>query len=189
MSNFKSPPPGSVPGNFSPDLDQLDQGFGQQMGQNNQQNPFAGGSGMPGSSTPPKPPRPVGSFPQEMKYFAQDIGQGVVSVMPDILQEVLGIKSTDTPEQVAKKKQMHQRYQEMNAAEQAYVQKKAQEEMAKKQQEEQERIIRQQEEEQIAAESDVSIPQGKTTGEEGSSTKKRTLNKLQNDRKKLSSAG
>jgi hypothetical protein len=201
MSAPHSPPPGSVPsGMMSPDMQStLAQmtNAGSNSADPGAADPFgAAGAGggssipsMPGSSQQ-KNARPVGSLPQEAKYMAEDIAQGLLSVLPDFMQSMLGVKPTDSPEEAARKRQMLQRYTQLNNEQQQVVQKKLQEEHQKKQIEEQEKAQRQQEEQQ-KAQSEVVMPQGKTSGEggPGASNKKRTMTKLQNDRKKLTSAG
>jgi hypothetical protein len=197
MVNNPSPPPGSVPG-FSPaDLE----GLADQMGQGgtNSTNPLAGlggASSFPGSagsagSQNTKTPQPIGSLPQEAKYIAEGMGQEALAFLPDFMQKILGMKSTDTPEEKQKKQQIFQNYQKLNAEDQAYVQKKMQQEQMEKQKKEQEEFERRQQAEMDAANNEVSAPAGKVTGEAaaGASNKQRTTQKLQSDRKKLSSAG
>jgi hypothetical protein len=196
MSAPNSPPPGAIPsGGMSPDMQStLNQmmGAGGKTGQGGApgagQSPF--GNAAAGGATMPKPPRPVGSLPQEAKFMAEDVAQGLLSVLPDFMQHILGVKPTDTPEEAARKKQMLQRYNQLNDEQQQVVQKQMQEAQAKKRQDEEDRMRKQQEAEQNASQ-DLPMPQGKTSGEggPGASQKKRTVTKLQNDRKKLSSAG
>src|SRR5579859_3552270 len=93
-----SPPPGAIPSGFSsPDL----QSTLTQMTQNGK-----GG----GQQT-----RPVGSLPQEAQYIAEDVAKSLLTALPDFMQSMLGVKPTDTPEEAARKKQMLQRYQQLNA--------------------------------------------------------------------------
>ncbi len=196
-----APGGGGAPGLPSHDVGGMMEEFAKQQaagGGAAGQNPaIPGTSNIPSvsSANPQAPkqqrtPRPVGTLPQEMKYFAGDVAQGLLSLLPDFMQSMFGIKPTDTPEDAARKKQMLQRYQQMNADQQQYVQQKVREEQQKKQQEEEEKAQRKQMDEQQAA-SELPMPQGKTRGEggPGASQKKRTVTKLQNDRKKLSSAG
>ena len=85
---------------------------------------------------------------------------------------------------------MLQRYQALNAEQQQVAAKKMQEEQHRK---EQEAMEKQEKDQRAAAEQsdDVVVPQGRPRGEDAAmgSGKKRTVTKLQNDRKKLSSAG
>lgn len=193
MSASHSPPPGSVPSGMSPDMQST---LAQMTGGAGQTNPAGAGSPPPLSSlgdatgAQKKPPRPVGSIPQEGKYLAEDVAQGLLAALPDFMQQLLGINPSDTPEDTAKKKQMLQRYNQMTADEQQYVQKKVQEEQQKKKAEEEEKAKKEQEAKQ-EEQDELPIPQGKQSGEgmPGMSNKKRTLTKLQSDRQKLSSAG
>lgn len=183
MANFpSSPPPGSVPGMSPGDMEALSDSSQAQAQLSQAQ------GGLPASS--PKPARTIGSLPQEGTYLAQDIGQGVIGLLPDFMQEILGIKETDTPEEKSKKQQMLQNYQKLNAEDQAFVQKKMQREQAEKQQRDEEEQMKRQQSEASQGD-DISMPTGKVTGEAaaGASNKQRTTQKLQSDRKKLSSAG
>ncbi len=182
-----SPPPGSVPGSFSPgdmDMSELMQQAGGQL---------PGGKSGPGaasSGNAKQPPRPIAGPQQEAAYLAQGVGQGLLELLPDYMQHILGIKDSDSPEEKAKKKQMFENYQRLSAEDQAYVQKKMQREQMEKQQREQEEEQKRQQE--MANQSnDLPIPAGRTSGagSEGNSNKQRTTNKLQDDRKKMSSAG
>lgn len=203
-----SPPPGSVPGGFSPaDMEGMmddDQAAAGSTGSSS--NPSSGTMGnlgnlgssnglgsLPGqgaAGSQPKPPRPITSPLGEAKYLAQDVGQSVLGLLPETLQQVLGLKSSDTPEQKAKKQQMLQNYQRLSAEDQAYVREKMQRQEAEKQQKEQEELMKKQ---QAEAQQDdgLPMPAGKVTGEAaaGASSKQRTVQKLQSDRKKLSSSG
>lgn len=170
------------------DLDSLTKQFGQQAGQS----ASGSSSASPGQSgQPPKPAKPIGqTLPEEAKNLGENFGQQLKDLIPGFIQEVLGMKSTDTPEEKAKKQQMLQRYQQLNAEDQAYVRQKMQREQAEKQQHEQEEMFRKQQE-QAAQGSDLPTPAGKVSGAgaDGSSNAKRATNKLNDDRKKLSSAG
>lgn len=195
MAQPQSPPSGSMPpmsGMPSPDVSSMMQQLQQQkMG-------GAGGPGAIGNQVAPgaqsgspsgKTPRSVGTIPQEAKYMAEDVAQGLLSLLPDFMQSILGIKSTDSPEEKARKRQMLQRYNEMNADQQRVVQEKMQVAQTKQKQEEEEKLRAKQAQEQESSE--LPMPQGKTRGDAGmgGSAKKRATTKLQNDRKKLSSAG
>ncbi len=149
MSAPKSPPPGAIPsGGMSPDMQST---LNQMMGANGK----TGQGGMPGvgqplgdagasSATRPKPPRAVGSLPQEAKYMAEDVAQGILTLLPDFMQQILGAKPTDTPEDAARKKQMLQRYNQLNEEQQQVVQKQMQEEQMKKKREEEEKMQKKQ---------------------------------------------
>src|SRR5258708_2212336 len=146
MSAPTSPPPGSVPSGMSPDMQST---LNQMMGSSGQKNSGTGGASgaaAPGASprTSPKPPRSIGSLPQEAQYMSEDVAQGLVNLLPDFMQQILGLKSTDTPEDAMRKKQMLQRYNQLNDEQQVVVQKQMREEHEKKQKEEQERIQKEQ---------------------------------------------
>jgi|GEM_PF-738419 len=194
-----TPPPGAIPSGFSsPDM----QSTLSQMTQAGKQGSAGGvpqaGSSSSSSKTLPsagaasqKPPRPVGTLPQEAQYITEDITKSLLSFLPDFMQSMLGVKPTDSPEEKARKKQMLQRYQQLNSEQQQFVQ----DEMRKKQQAEQkkqeEEAKKKEEEQRKAADDELPMPQGKTRGEggPGASNKKQTLTKLQNDRKRMTSAG
>ncbi len=183
-----SPPPGSVPGSFSPGEMDMDEMMGQ-MGGSTGKNPSA--SSLPGStSQPAKNPRSIGNPAQEAQYLAEGVGQGMLALLPDFMQELLGIKDSDSPEEKARKRQIFQNYQKLNAEDQAYVQKKMQQEQIEKQRREQEE---EQKRQQAAMNDsgDLPMPAGRVTGAgaEGSSNKQRTTQKLNDDRKKLSNQG
>jgi hypothetical protein len=159
-------------------------------------NPLAGLTGLPGAKTAAgnqsqAKARPIGTPLQEAKYFAQDVTQGVLSVLPDFMQEILGIKPMDTPQDQARKRQMLQNYQKMNAEQQQIVQQKLRADMAKKKQEEeaQQRAAAQQK----AAQSELPTPSSKHTGAAapigGQSKKKSFMDDFNQKRQQLSSAG
>ena len=100
--------------------------------------PTSGKTGQnksPLSTTPEtQKARPV-SPKQELKWFGQDLARGLASLFD--INAALGIDPVkDSPEDQAKKKQIHSRYQKLSQEEQAYVQQKYQEEMKAKQEEE-----------------------------------------------------
>src|SRR5258708_1959539 len=190
-----SPPPGAIPSAFSsPDLQstlaqmtQTGKGAGgQQTGSSSSQST----PNTPGT-TPQKPPRPVGTLPQEAQYLTEDVAKGLLSVLPDFMQNMLGVKPTDTPEEAARKKQMLQRYQQLNSEQQQFVQDETRKRHEAEQKKQEEEAKKKEEEQRKAAENELPMPVGKTRGEggPGASNKKQTLTKLQNDRKRMTSAG
>lgn len=184
----KSPPPGSMPPGFaSPDMQSMmgQMGKGQKPGQGT--SPFGG---MTPGSGQQKAPRPVGTPVQEAKYMAEDVAKGLLSVLPDFMQDILHTRPTDTPEQAAKKRQMLQRYNQLTQEQQQFVQQQYQKQAEEKKKREEEEMKKKQEAEQKAAQDELPVPQGKKTGEgmPGASNKKRAITKLQNDRKKLPNA-
>ena len=154
---------------------------------------LGGQSGQkPQSHQPPQPPRPIGNPLEEAKNVAGGVGSELLDFLPPIIRNLISSEPEDTPEQAAKKRQMLQNYQKLNAEDQQFVQKKLQhEQMEKRQREEEEHQRRQQE--AASQLNDLPVPEGKKTGEAaqggGKSSKSQTISKLQNDRKKLSSSG
>ncbi len=194
-----SPPPGSVPGSFSPgdmggmDLDSLKDQFSQSQG-GSQANSASGLGGLPGGAGQAisnKIAKPIGqTIPQELGNLGETFGQQVTDFIPDIIKQILGIKKTDSPEEKAKKQQLFQNYQKLNAEDQAYAQKKLQQEQARKQQQQQEDQMRKQRAQAEADSNEISAPQGKKTGagSDGNTSKSRTTNLLNKNRQQLSSA-
>jgi len=111
--------------------------------------------------------------------------------LPDFMQSMLGAKPTDTPEEATRKKQMLQRYQQLNSDQQQYVQEEMRKSHEAEQKKQEEEAKKKEEEQRKAAEDELPMPVGKTRGEggPGMSNKKRTLTKLQNDRQRMTSAG
>jgi len=187
-----NPNPGAGPSPFSsPDLQSTLNQMG--MGGVPGAKPGAGGgAGLPGiggAPQPQKPPRSIGTPVQEAKYLGKDIGEGVVDFLPPILQSVLGIKSSDAPEEIARKKKMLQKYNQMNAEQQQMVQQRIREREAAAREEEEQKH-RERAEAQNRSQ-DLAQPQGKRSGagSDGGSNKARITKKLNDDRQKLSSAG
>ncbi len=198
MSGFRPPPPGSLPpGVGSPDMQDAIQDM---VGTQGQKTSTAAGSNNPANNAltsalqgkqgaKPQPARSITSPVGEAKYLAQDIAKGVIEFLPGPLKDILGPASTDTPEEAAKKQTMLRRYQQLNAEDQQYVQKKLQADAAIKQKEQEEEMKKK----QLAAQQKPALeePQGKVRGDKatGQSNKQRTINKLQDDRKKMKSSG
>lgn len=142
-------------------------------------------AGLPGAGQTSQP-RPIDPS-KELLWMAQDIGKGILSLF-DINTLLGGAPQNETPDQQAKKRQMHQRWQQMTQEEQAYAQQKYKEEMAKKQQKEQEKQQRRQAEEEKNAESIAvpSSPQKGPVGPASGNKKKATTQRLQTQRKQMS---
>ena len=88
------------------------------------------------SQTQPAPPREVGSFTDELiKRPVKDVAKEISKFFD--LNDLLGIKRDDTPEEKARKNKTHQRYQQLTKEEQRVAQEKYQKSLQKKQQEEQ----------------------------------------------------
>jgi len=144
-----------------------------------------GGAGMPGGAPAQKPPREVGTLAEELiERPIKDIGEGIRSIFS--LNDLLNINpQTDTPEQQAKKKQIHQRYQQLTQEEQAEAQRQYQEEMERKQKEEQEAQEKKRREQEAAAQEiqAPSSPQKGPVGPSGNSGKQRAMTRLNTQRK------
>lgn len=196
MAGFRPPPPGSIPGLGSPDMadamQDMQSGQPASAGASSHSSMSSISSMMQGQhGKTAQNARSVGSPVQEAKYLAKDIGKGILEFLPGPIKNLVSPTPNDSPEAAMKKRQMLQRYNQMNAEQQAYVNKKLQEEQMEKRKKEEEEKQRTQ---MLAQQSnDLPVPEGKKTGEAamgaGKSNKSQTLSKLQNDRKKLSSAG
>ena len=140
-----------------------------------------------GSAQPPKP-REVGSLWEELfTRPASDIKDGLKSLFD--LNSLLGInQEQDTPEEIAKKRAMIKRYQQLTDEEQQEAKKKYQLRMHQKQEEEkQKELKRQQIEEQKKAM--IAPPAGKDDKPglfvDGKSSKARAQNRLQQQMKTM----
>ena len=131
-------------------------------------------------------PRQVGSLKEELLTRpVKDIAQGLASIFD--IKSILGINEIkDTPEEQMKKKQLHQRFNQLTQEEQQVAQQKYQQEMQKKKQEEEEKKIKKQKEDQAKAAS-IAPPSSPNKGPvgPGGSGKKRAEAKLEMDRKTL----
>ncbi len=142
--------------------------------------------------TQPRKPRQVSSFKQELAVRpAQDIKREIKSVFD--LNSILGInQEADTPEEIARKKKLHQRWQQLTQAEQKVARDKYQKELKKKQEEEKRRQIENQKQEEakqktIAPPASVSKRPGLFVG--GKTGKKKAQNRLQQQRKTMGTMG
>lgn len=98
-----------------------------------------------------KPPRSVGTIPEEAKIFVGDIAGEVKKFFS--LSTLLNIDTSDTSEVQAKKRKTLQRWQKLTQAEQQVAKQRYQEEMKKKQEEEKQKQIEKQKKEQANAQS------------------------------------
>ena len=137
---------------------------------------------------PAKPAREVGDFADELiKRPVKDVAVELGKFFD--LNALLGInQEADTPEVKAKKKQLHQRYQQLTQAEQKVAQEKYQKELKKKQEEEkQKQLKKQQAEEEKKAE--IAPPMGKMDKPglfiTGKSKKSKAQNRLQQQMKTI----
>jgi hypothetical protein len=138
-----------------------------------------GATGLPGQKS--KPPRGFSTVQQELKYFGDDALDAVLSFMPQFMRNMFGRTPQDTPETLAKKKQMLQKYQQLTTEQQQYAQQRLQEQEQQKQAQEQEKQFKIQQAAQ-QKQNELATPAGKRSG-------MGALDKLNDDRKKLGSAG
>ncbi len=141
-------------------------------------------------SQPPKP-REVSTLKDELvKRPLKDIKKGLASIFD--VKALLGVNTEDTPEEQAKKKSLHQRFQKLTEEQQQVAQKKYQEEMQKKKLEQEEEEQKRQEAE-AAKQSQIAMPSSPKKGPvgpaSGQSKKQKGQNMLQQSRQGLSSAG
>jgi CRISPR/Cas system-associated endonuclease/helicase Cas3 len=147
--------------------------------------PNVGNKGnVPGGKTPkpPKEPREVGTFGEEVKRGIGDVWQEVKEFFS--INTWLGIDpETMTPEEEAHAKQVHARYQQLDQEQQAVAKQMYQEKMQKKKMQEEEEKRKKQIEAQKKAQS-VQMPSGPKKGAAGGgkSKKGRAMQKLQQDR-------
>lgn len=139
-----------------------------------------------GAGAKQQQPREVSTLTDELiKRPISDVAEGIKSIFN--LYDLFNVNPvTQTPEQQAKKRQIHQRFQQLTQEEQAEAQRQYQEEMERKQQEEQEAHEKRQREQQAASQS-IEAPSGSKKGPVGpsGSSKQRAVTKLQTDRKQL----
>lgn len=158
------------------------------MGQKMKQGGFPGAGGMGGmAGGPGKAPRPVGTFAEELiQNPAHDILDALKSFFS--INTWLGMKppQPDSPEETARKRKMHQRFQKLDQEQQQVVQRKYQEAMQKKKMEEEQKAQRKHMEEQQKAQQ-VDMPSSPKKGPVGPGSKKqKAVQKLTQDRKTLS---
>lgn len=145
------------------------------------------------SQTQQAPPREMGSFTDELiKRPAKDVVKEISKFFD--LNDLLGIKRDDTPEEKARKNKTHQRYQQLTKEEQRVAQEKYQKSLQKKQQEEKIKQQKQQEEQQAQARTLPSVGKVSKRGTAlmGGSQKKQAAARLEDSRKtigKVASAG
>jgi hypothetical protein len=130
-------------------------------------------------------PREVGSLKEELlDRPVQDVIAGLKSFFD--VNALLGIDlKVDSPEDQAKKRAIHQRWQKLDQEQQQVAQQKYQEEVQKKQAQEEDTQPKKQ---QAAAESQtIQAPSSPQKGPKGpgGSKKQKAQTKLQNDRKQL----
>jgi len=167
-----APPPGAVPS-----MDGFDEQSLQSMMGGGGKSGGAPGS-LPGSSPTgqQKPPRPIGTPTEEAKTIGSDVAQGLIDFLPPIIRNIIQRK------EAAKKRQIFQNYQQLNAEQQRVAQEELQKANVRKQKEQEEDMRKKQEAQQKADQGGLAMPSGKRSGEQA-------VQKLQDDKKKMTSAG
>jgi hypothetical protein len=176
MSAKNTPPPGSMPSPFSsPDVQSM---MSQTMG------------GQSGGQANQRAPRPIGTPVQEVKYLAQDVGEGVLSIIQGLFPQ-LQILPTDTPETQAKKQELTQRMQQWDQTRIQTAHQQYQQELSRRR--EQEEVDQQKTQQKAASKQELAIPSGKKDGAAapiaGKSKKQSFMDDFTQKRKQLSSAG
>jgi hypothetical protein len=147
-----------------------------------------GMEGLAGNQAATQAPKPreVGSLKDELLVRpVQDVIQGLKSLFD--VNALLGINpQVDSPEEQAKKRAIHQRWNKLDQEQQQVAQAEYQKRVQEKQAEEQRRMQEEQEKEAARANT-IQAPASPQKGPKGpgGSKKKRAQTKLQNDRKKL----
>ena len=143
------------------------------------------------AQTPTDKPREVGGLGEELiKRPLKDIKQGLASIFS--IKDLLGINTDDTPEEQAKKKSTHQRFQKLTEEQQQVAQKKYQEKMQKEKMEQEEEEQKKQEkeaQEKNAIAAPTSTKKGPIGPASGQSKKQKTQSMLEQSRTGLSKAG
>ena len=129
-------------------------------------------------------PREVGTIGEELvKRPLVDIAKGIRSIFS--IDNLLGNESAKPdPEKQAKKKQLHQRFNQLSQEEQVVARERFQKEMERKQRMAQEDEMRRQQEAQQSVVQMPSSPQRGATGPSGSK-KQQAMQQLQDDRTKI----
>lgn len=133
--------------------------------------------------------RPIGSFKDELLVNpAKDIVKSLTSFFD--LNQLLEIKTEDTPEEQAKKKQMLNRWNNLNEEQKSIAQSQYQEKIKKQQAEEEKKQQKKKQEEEVRKQS-IAPPSSPKKGPigpgSGMSKKAAAAAKLEQDRKTLGS--
>jgi hypothetical protein len=128
--------------------------------------------------------REVGTIGEELvKRPLADIAKGIRSIFS--IDNLLGQESSQPgPEEQAKKKQLHQRFNQLSGEEQAVARERYQREMERKQRMAEEDEMRRQQEAQKSVVQMPSSPQKGPAGP-GGSKKQQAMQQLQDDRTKI----
>ncbi|MBT3249461.1 MAG: hypothetical protein HN846_01860 [Candidatus Pacebacteria bacterium] len=143
-----------------------------------------------GASQPEKPREVSGLREELFKRPLADIKKGLASIFD--INALFGVNPGDTPEEEAKKKSIHQRFQKLTEEQQQVAQKKYQEEMQKKKLEQEEEERKKQEEEankKQAIAAPTSTKKGPVGPASGQSKKQKSQNMLEQSRTGLSKSG
>lgn len=139
-------------------------------------------------AAPPAPPREVGTLFEELvKRPLVDIGKGLLSLFDFSAALGMSPPETKTPEEKARLKGMHARYQQLNKEQQTVAQQMYQEELQKKKLEKEEEERRKQLEKQKEAQTlqMPSSPNKGPIGPGGTTGKQRAVNQLNQNRQML----
>lgn len=141
---------------------------------------------------PPKPREVAGLGEELIKRPLKDIKKGLSSIFD--LQALFNVNLADTPQEAAKKKQLHQRFQKLTQEQQQVAQKNYQEKLQKKKMEEEEEAQKkQQEEQEKASKASLAPPSSPKKGPvgpaAGQSKKKQAQAQLQQSRQGLGKVG
>ena len=128
-------------------------------------------------------PSEVGSIGEELVTRPlEDIAQGIRSIFS--IDNLLGQESSKPdPEAQAKKKQLHQRFNQLTQEEQGVARQRYQQEMERKQRMAEEDQIRRQQEAQ--SKQAIQMPSSPQKGNGGQSKKQSAMQQLQDDRTKI----
>ena len=136
------------------------------------------------SSAQAPQPREIGTIKEELVTRpAHDILKGLASLFD--IKTILNLNpQADTPEQQAKKKQLHQRFNQLTQEQQQVAQANYRREMERKKREEEEKQAQKQRDQQAAQ--SIAPPSSPSKGPAGPGAKKpAAVDKLEQDRKTL----
>jgi len=127
-------------------------------------------------------PRDVGSMTEEAQMAVKDVADALVNLPTDMIKNTLGLKrDPKDPEEMAKLRQFHQGWTQLDAQQQAVAQQRLQSEAQRKEMMTQEDEAKKEQEKQMKQEQSFSMPHGKVTGQAA-------LDKMNNDRKGMGGA-
>jgi hypothetical protein len=149
------------------------------------QPPQQGQQTTPG--VPPDPPREIGTVQEEFKRMGQDVATGVKDFFSINTWLQINPEAKD-PEELAKRRQVHARFKELDEEQQAVARQMYEAELQKKKAAEEEEAQRKQAQE-AQKEQELPMPSSPQKGPVGpaGSGKKRAIQKLQQDRQGIRS--